>query len=57
MHRTIQVKARNLLADAKVPIMFWPEAVRTATRPLNWLSHSSIELKRPIDRWLTTMQF
>ncbi|GEQ66599.1 hypothetical protein JCM33374_g262 [Metschnikowia sp. JCM 33374] len=49
--QSIQTKIRTLLADANVPTVFWPDALRVSVDFLNWLPSKSIDSERPVDRW------
>ncbi|OWB87019.1 hypothetical protein B5S33_g5772 [[Candida] boidinii] len=51
MHRTIQEKARILLAAAGAAEEFWADAVRTAEFFVNRLPSSAINFEVPFTRW------
>ena len=51
MHRTLQMKTRTLLADAHMPIKFWPEAVITAAYLVNRTPTHAINDEIPYTKW------
>ena len=51
MHRTIQEKARALLASANMPLIFWSEAVRHAVYLLNMTPRRSLNWQTPLAMW------
>ena len=51
MHRTLQFKARVMMAAASMPIEFWPEAILTTSYLLNRIPARSIHNDTPFKRW------
>ena len=49
--RTLQDKARTLLAHGNVPLIFWPDAIRMACHLLNWTPRASLGNKTPEEVW------
>lgn len=49
--RDIQTKVRTLLADANMPTVFWPDALRASVEILNWTPTLATNYQRPVDVW------
>ena len=51
LNRTIEEGARAALLDSKLPIYYWPFAVKYALHVKNRLPHSAIQYKIPFEIW------
>ena len=51
LNRTLMDRSRSMMSHARLPQVFWAEAVNTAAYLVNFSPHSAILFKTPFEMW------